>query len=338
MCLGGQLMPTFPIMRISCSIIIFYLMFAPLKALAISNNELATHLTWLKLGHYDSTGKSYVISDDFFLSKQGKYSSQSELEATIRAFNSDAAMQCRFPARYQWLVSQGLSFRKKDARCEELSNWRDSHPIHSVSLIFASGYMSNPASLYGHMLLKLNRSDDYRNKLLDYSINFGAIVPDGENGLVYIAKGLFGGYEAGFSDQLYYRHQHNYGEVELRDLWEYTLNLSKEKVTLLSNHIWELMGMKYRYYFADENCAYHIARLVELVTAEGLTQDLSPWVIPSTVFTRLEEINQERKDIVTNISFTPSRESNFHQYQKQLSENQNLIAKEIYYNPDLLDY
>ncbi|MEI8605051.1 DUF4105 domain-containing protein [Pseudoalteromonas sp. B160] len=66
-------------------------------------------------------------------------------------------MQCKYPARYQWLLSQGLEFSEPKVECTELIEWRDKQPIHSVSLVFASGYMSNPASLYGHMLLKLNR-------------------------------------------------------------------------------------------------------------------------------------------------------------------------------------
>lgn len=309
------------------------------SALSSNNLEhLSQHPTWLKLGHYKShsPSQSYIISDDFFIAEQGKISPLKELQATITAFNQDATSQCKYPARYQWLTQQGLTFSQPKAQCADLKNWREKQKIHSVSLVFASGYMSNPASLYGHMLLKLNRATHSHNKLLDYSINYGAIVPENENGLVYIAKGLFGGYVAGFSDQLFYRHQHNYGEVELRDLWEYELNLTDEEVTLISNHIWELMGAKYTYYFADENCAYHIAKVIELVIGDKLTTTPSPWVIPATIFSRLSSSEHNNQPLVKEIKFTPSRSSSFYQYQKHLTSRENHVAQSIYAQPNVL--
>lgn len=303
-----------------------------------SSSSLSEHPTWLKLGHYKnaSAPQSYIESDSFFISKNGKNNPSSELKATIDAFNKDAQMQCKYPARYQWLLSQGLEFSEPKVECTELIEWRDKQPIHSVSLVFASGYMSNPASLYGHMLLKLNRSTPEHNKLLDYSLNYGALVPDNENGLVYITKGLFGGYEAGFSDQLFYRHQHNYGEIELRDIWEYKLNFSQEDVLFLTNHLWEIMGAKYSYYFADENCAFHIARVVELIIGEQLTNELSPWVIPATIFSRLNSAQYNNEKLVKQIEFTPSRSSVFHQYENNLSAKDSKLALAIYHSQNIL--
>lgn len=43
-------------------------------------------------------------------------------------------------------------------------------------------------------------------------------MPDDENPVFYVFKGVFGGYEGGFSNTEYYHHNHNYGETELRDL------------------------------------------------------------------------------------------------------------------------
>lgn len=322
--------------RISSFLICSALSFNTYSATDIE--QLAQHPTWLKLGHYKSAGdlESYIISDDFFLSPSGKGDPFRELQATINAFNTQPEKQCRYPARYQWLQQQGLKFEQPNSACDELTQWRESQPIHSVSLVFASGYMSNPASLYGHMLLKLNRATESHNKLLDYSINYGAIVPDNENGLVYISKGLFGGYVAGFSDQLFYRHQHNYGEVELRDLWEYELNLTADEVRFISNHIWELMGAKYTYYFADENCAFHIAKVIELVAGDKLTNELSPWVIPATIFSKLSVAEHNNKPLVRDIKFTPSRNSAFYQYQQHLNDQENALAKRIFNNAELL--
>lgn len=322
--------------RISSLLLCSTLSFSTYSASDIE--QLAQHPTWLKLGHYKSPQelKSYIISDDFFLSPRGKDDPYRELEATINAFNKQPEKQCRYPARYQWLLQQGIKFKQPSSDCDELTQWREGQPIHSVSLVFASGYMSNPASLYGHMLLKLNKATESHNQLLDYSINYGAIVPNNENGLVYISKGLFGGYVAGFSDQLFYRHQHNYGEVELRDLWEYELNLTTDEVRFISNHIWELMGAKYTYYFADENCAFHIAKVIELVAGDKLTNELSPWVIPATIFSKLAVAEHNNQPLVRDIKFTPSRSSTFYQYQQHLNEQENALAKRIFNNAELL--
>lgn len=305
-------------------------------ASALSQDQLikiAEHKTWHSLIHYKETSvgyQSYVESKTFFNAGNGSTSPFDELKSTITKLQQPSSKfsdlnnhpQCKFPARLVWLKQQGLSFPKID--CPNLNKWQTSQPIESVSVIFASGYMSNPASLYGHMLLKLNRGAKGNSKLLDYSLNYGAIVPENENGLVYITKGLFGGYEAGFSDQLYYRHQHNYAETELRDIWEYKLNFSADKINLLSLHIWELMGQKFIYYFADENCAFHIAQALEVITAQSLTDNLSPWVIPVTIFERLKDAN-----LIDKITHVPSRQEYFYNFLQQLSAQQQVIAKAI---------
>lgn len=297
-----------------------------------SISVLAKHPIWLKLGHYKNqpTTISYITNASFFIADNGRNDPVAELKATIHAFNNQPLTQCRYPARYQWLKEQGLTFSMPAAECPKLQQWREQQAIHSVSLVFASGYMSNPASLYGHLLLKLNRSTESKNKLLDYSINYGAHVPDNENGLVYILKGLFGGYKAGFSDQLFYRHQHNYGEIELRDLWEYTLNLNERDVVFIANHLWEILGTEFDYYFADENCAFHLAQIIELVIGDQLTSEGAPWVIPATIFSRLNTATYQGQSAVKKITFTPSRDTVFAKHVQSLSEKELSFAKQIF--------
>ncbi|WP_283709193.1 DUF4105 domain-containing protein [Pseudoalteromonas prydzensis] len=293
---------------------------------------LAKHPIWLKLGHYKNQPAtlSYITNASFFIADSGRGDPVTELKATIHAFNTQPSMQCRYPARYQWLKEQGLTFSMPAAECPKLQQWRDQQAIHSVSLVFASGYMSNPASLYGHLLLKLNRSTELKNKLLDYSINYGAHVPDNENGLVYILKGLFGGYKAGFSDQLFYRHQHNYGEIELRDLWEYSLNLNERDVAFIANHLWEILGTEFDYYFADENCAFHLAQIIELIIGEQLTKSSPPWVMPATIFSRLNSATYQGQSAVKKITFTPSRDTVFAKHVQSLSKKELSFAKQIF--------
>lgn len=62
-------------------------------------------------------------------------------------------------------------------------------------------------------------------------------------------KGISGGYDAKYSSNHYYRYNINYAEVEMRDLWQYTLNLTSDEKTILIAHAWELLFTEYRYYF-----------------------------------------------------------------------------------------
>lgn len=299
--------------------------------------EFSNNKQWQKLLHIKSDNHSFITSPHFWLSGTNNRNTLSELKATIKAFkqpvtknqSNDQHAQCQFPARYQLIkkhidIAQHGTF--KDISCDKYQKWRKQLNINSLSLVFASGYMSNPASMYGHLFLKLNSANSNSN-LLDSSINYGAIVPNSENPIVYVLKGIFGGYDAGFSDKQFYRHHHNYSDIELRDLWEYKLNLSQFDVDLISNHIWELLGVKFDYYFIDENCAFHIAKLLELVLDEQLISDNSLWVMPSSVAKQLTNHNYQQSLLVTDIKYIPSNESILHNFFKQLTQSQKHVAQ-----------
>ena len=80
--------------------------------------------------------------------------------------------------------------------------------MSSVSVVFATGFLGNPASYYGHTLLKFNfRTGEKHTSLLDVSVNYGAILEGKHDGQVtYIVKSLAGGYSAGFSHIHFYYH------------------------------------------------------------------------------------------------------------------------------------
>ena len=123
---------------------------------------------WINLLRYRvrSNGdvSSYADTDNFFLSKKGKTDSRAELKATLRAFfvkekKQAQHPQCRFPARYRWLKKKlGFDTRQLVEReCPRFEKWKKELDTHSVSLIFASAFLNNPASMYGHTFLRLNR-------------------------------------------------------------------------------------------------------------------------------------------------------------------------------------
>ena len=174
--------------------------------------KLYDEVTWLKLLHYKKNAvsqyQSEIVMSSFFLSGIGKTSPRDELLASVNAFlqpnnlkNSlDQHAQCRFPARYKWVVSQleklNLDFPK--VSCPKYKQWIKESQVESISLIYASGFFENPASFYGHLLVKLNNNMN-QESLLATSVNYGAEVPSEENIVSYITKGIFGGYEARFS-------------------------------------------------------------------------------------------------------------------------------------------
>jgi hypothetical protein len=272
-----------------------------LFAQKVINLQIFSNEKWIKLLHYEENKsnpsglQSAISSDNFFLSEYGNIDPVSELRETIRGvfqeedLDKSSHPQCRFRARYLWL-NEVLDFdplSMPKAKCEAYNKWAMEGDIDSISLLYATGYLGNPASYYGHTLLKFNSSHKLQSKLLDVSVNYGAIVPSGENPLSYIFKGMLGGYDGGFSHIEFYFHNHNYGELELRDIWEYELGFSNADVQLMVAHLWELMGKKNTYYFFRKNCAYRIAEILELAGDLKIIPDDRPWVFPQTIAAKL---------------------------------------------------
>ena len=203
-------------------------LFLPIFAYAQSApkvEELASDPTWIKLGHYEpiksspSGWRSAIHPGDFFVHPDGAIDPIAELEATVAALNAapvedhDQHAQCRFPARLLWLknkLKDSLTFRE-DIECQAFARWTHANDIPSISIVFAAGSLGNPATYYGHTLLKFNFADSHAHTdLLDESVNYGAILEGtDDNQITYIFKSLTGGYDAGFSHIDFYYHDHN---------------------------------------------------------------------------------------------------------------------------------
>ncbi len=282
--------------------------------------QLAQHPVWLKLLHFNA-GQSEVLSNDFFLSPEGRHNPEAELRATIDAYskpwpadNGDAHARCRFPARYLWLSSQIPlpDYTPQPSQCINLSKWSLPEQVKSISVFLVSGYLGNPASVFGHSLLKFNTdSRDDQGGLFDLTVNYGALVPKDESALRYIVNGIAGGYQAGFSDRYFYTQDLVYSRKEFRDIWDYELHLSDEQKKFLILHLWEILGKKFIYYFFDENCSFRLAELLELILEEPLLENSRFWYAPVETFHRLEEIDRFRKasgksGLIQSVRFIPS--------------------------------
>lgn len=297
---------------------------------------LSHHKQWLKLLHYAETKtgeySSEVITPEFFISPTGYIDPELELLATLSEISlnsnldSDTHAQCRFRDRYLWLKKQ-LTLNIPEAKCPSFHQWLENRNISSISLIFATGYFENPASFYGHMLLRFNSGQLKSENLLDLSINYGAIIPDKENQLAYIAKGLSGIYEAGFTSGSFYEHSHNYGDIELRDVWEYQLQLEPFEIDLIVAHSWTLLKHKFKYYYLTQNCAYRIVELIQLVTDDDLLTIKKPWIPPTDLIKNLIKYKHKNSELISRSTYLPSRQKRFYTKYLRLSDIQKRALK-----------
>lgn len=283
--------------------------------------NLGSHPVWYKLLHYNQPDdRSVVLTNDFFLSANGRLNPDQELTATIDAYFKPFNKQdknharCRFPARYYWL-SQFLplpGYDSEDIQCFAIKSWGELDNVKSVSLLLVSGYLGNPASTFGHAFLKLNTDlENDPSDLFDATLNYGALVPEDENPFSYAIKGVFGGYDASFSDKYFYTQDLVYSNTEFRDIWEYRLDLSQFQLKLLILHIWEIVGKKFTYYFLTANCAYRLGEMLDLVVDEKLMGDDPSWYFPVELFHMLNEIDEKRlqcgkKKLIQYVRFIPS--------------------------------
>ena len=228
--------------------------------------------TWQRLLYYKESflggPKSLVDAPEFFFSKNGKDNPLSELEANIKAFKDPKAFltrvnnkfhpQCLFPARYQFLKTHLKEEGFVDQKCPQFNNWFESLNTKSISMVYSSSYANNPASMFGHTMLKFNQYPihDKSKDMMNYAVTFSAQVPDEDLAFAFAFKGLLGFYNGTFSLTPYYTKINEYNNLESRDLWEYEFDFSQEEVDFFVKHIWEMYANSYLdYYFTDENCS-----------------------------------------------------------------------------------
>lgn len=222
--------------------------------------------------------KSEVSYSGYFLSENGKNNLKEELKADISALfipaQDNQSIRCKFPARSQWLM-QKVGIQENElpqVKCTEFENWIGQIKPYKATLIYATDFMGNPSSMFGHTLLRLDPKDQQQLNLVSYAVNYAATVAGNDN-WSYAWKGLTGQYPGEYSLMPYYRKVKEYGDFESRDLWEYELNLSPEETRFLVSHIWEMQHVSFPYYFVSDNCAYRLLGLVDLVKPESNLQE-----------------------------------------------------------------
>lgn len=266
--------------------------------------RLADEPVWQKIIMFNRLAE--VTSPGFYLSDPGakhleQITAQSELNATVDQFTVNSAQICQYPARYYWLSRHldGLPTSALD-QCSNIPNVNQ-----DVRMLLVSGYLKNPVSTFGHVLITIG-SEDERQNLLDSAYNFGAVIPSGENSLSYLAKGLFGSYDSRFASSQFFKQDIVYAKTEQRDIWAYTLNLTPEQKALFIYHLAEIQSRAIDYYFIKQNCAYRSGELLELISDIKITQHVTPWYAPEYIFDQIEEYRKTHPDFIKSVEYLPS--------------------------------
>lgn len=292
--------------------------------------KLAHHQTWQRMMYADKDGISEVDFDGYFISKQGKTDLKQELEANIAALFTHAqpnqSIRCKFPARSQWLIQQLEipNHRLPQIGCSELDDWMGQIKPHQATLIYATDFMGNPSSMFGHTLLRLDPKDQKELNLVSYAVNYAATVTNGDD-LAFAWKGLTGQYPGEYSLMPYYRKVKEYGDFESRDLWEYELALTPEETTFLVQHIWEMKHVQFPYYFVSDNCAYRLLGLIDLVRPEANLVD--QFKLTSIPIETIKAVQQQ--GLIRDTIYRPALETQLLAQAKQHGADLATIAHQV---------
>ena len=275
---------------------------------------------WLRLLHYQGNGthyKSLVENESFFLAPDGRNNPQAELEKTIELFaNEKNEKKCTFPARFMYLQKKGL-VKGNLKHCNEYQKFLADVQPKAVTMLFTNAYMSNPSSLFGHTLFRIDTKRK-GTQLLAHGANFGADTGD-ESGVLYALKGLWGGYYGTFGVHPYYDVINLYNNIENRDIWEYQLNFDEKELHLFTAHMWEMQNAKIKYYFASKNCSYVLLLMLEAVKPElNISNEFEFYTVPLATLKAVDAV----PNFITHTNYRPSRQSKLKYRAEQMNKKQ----------------
>lgn len=302
---------------------------------------------WLRLVHYKPRGffRSLIRSEyrseadgpNMFLSPDGKNDPAAELRATLLALtapvgNETEHAQCMFPARRHWAFKK-LGWDKvmkanhvPVLTCEARRAWKSQLDAEGLSLVFASAYLGNAGSMFGHTFLKIHSRGNKSGKdLLDYGISYAADTSADGAG-TYAIRGIFGFYPGHFTMQPFHESLKSYANLEGRDLIEYRLRFSQEELDLFIDHLFELERTYFDYYFLTENCAYFLLEALEAAKPDlDLSEKFWYQVIPADSVRVVASI----PGLVASTKYRPSLMAMFRTQASRLSDDDVQFAKDV---------
>ncbi|NBX81909.1 DUF4105 domain-containing protein [bacterium] len=303
--------------------------------------QVAQSKPWHRLLHYKKTLPFWKLQSEvdgagFFFSPEGKTDPLAELKASWAAFSRHDLQvgkfklhpQCAFPARFEFL-QKALGHPVQKVKCEKVEEMMQVADPDSVTLVFSSAYPNNPASMFGHTFLRINRkipTGQKKQDMLDYGVSFAAAVGPDENPLAFIAFGLTGGYRGQFSYVPYYVKINEYNNSESRDIWEYDLALSPEESRTLLAHVWEIETNSYfDYFFFDENCSYQMLTLIEAAKPDWNISNFNLSTIPGETLKKI----MTTPGVVQGVRYRPSLRKKMVAQASRLNTQQQVSLKKV---------
>ncbi len=292
-----------------------------LAPLLFAQTEFSKSREWLLLNKYQqilyNTYESQIDDPNFFLSPNGKKNPREEWIATFELFKKGEGY-CRFPARLMLFQKFGYKFKTNFSHCEKYRYFLKQTNVKKVWIVFASYYVNNPASAFGHTFLRFQANEKKPSDLLDFTLDYSADVSPNENPIAYGVKGIVGSYSATYKLFPYYWKVREYRDGESRDLWEYELKLDPKQIKLLMAHLWELKAAKSDYFYFTENCSYHILGLIQAVTPDKkILKPLHKIVVPIDTLFALKDAK-----LLGETRFRPSIFSRLEKHWTSLDKNQ----------------
>ncbi|MDY3707722.1 MAG: DUF4105 domain-containing protein [Treponema berlinense] len=313
---------------------------------------------WRTLVHYKPTFfghyKSLVDDPEFFCAKNGKTNPRAELIATVRAFfeekieipeetkeeiNSESQKESdgsekntkikkhaieRFPGRYRWICEK-LGLKNSDfpydgdAAYQALLTKLNPGDIY---LVFPAGYLKRPASVFGHTFLLVETKG--RPRLTANSINYGAVTTL-TGGPLYALLGLVGGFKGYYGFEAYYEKIKQYSDMDMRDMWEYRLNLTDDEKDRMLRHVFDLAGIYSRYYFTGENCSYNLLFLIEAARPSTKVTELIGGVVEPVETVKLVY----ESGLTDKVEYRPSIYSKIENEKTLLTKKEQKFAKKL---------
>lgn len=298
----------------------------------VKTENLAQHTTWRRLLYfYDGQNRaltkkkteSLIDDPSFFLSERGQQDSGAELDAMLVALaqeltqssttndkrantQANRSISCRFPARVAWLKNVlTIDDASLPAECPMLDEWTQKLAPEQLSIMFAQEYLDNPTSAFAHTLLRI----DSKASVADpsqihhaYALNYTVGGNPADSFPVYAVKSMIGGYDSIIEIDPYPERFAKYIQDDERDAWTYQLNLTPSEVQQIIRHVWETKDLELPYYFATDNCASEILRLIDVVRPQQhLLSQLPYVVVPSDV---VQLLNKE--SLLGSANYTPA--------------------------------
>jgi hypothetical protein len=245
--------------------------------------EAAAHHQWHALIH--SRAGVPQIRDPEFLLSAAAFSPRAELEASLTRLKADPAAACRFPARATWLAQRGLLPPVSLQHCPDVVEFRQRAPIDRVELVFASESITSPASMLGHIFLKIsgNLADGGRT---EHAISF---FTDAEtwNYPKLLFDSLVIGKRGYFALAPFETAMRQYLVEEQRTVWLVPLRFTPAQTEVFGLHLLELKNTRLTYFFQDYNCATLVHFLLSV--GDRPLPDYSQWMTPKDIVRQVTE-------------------------------------------------